>query len=297
MQSGKSRPEKRVNKYNMMIARLRDEFGAEEDSELKIELLEEVAQAYVDRHYGGDITPTEEELEARRERQAAGKQHNETVQQHRTRLKRIKKERRNANRLADMRSRVDKAGTKFICIDLEMWERKQSAITEIGISEYDLAGGGVKTVHIIVEENLKRRNGRFVADNKDNFLHGVSTVMKLNDALEFTREAINRHTHAVGHSISGDLKALCKRGIDTSHLNVIDTQHMHMAERGLVQPQNLTRSCERYHIRHLAPHNAGNDSHANMYLFIMLFRRFKKLVDPNKDVTDTAPNLNQAVMI
>ena len=62
-------------------------------------------------------------------------------------------------------------------------EGNTSVVTEIGLAFFTASGRGTfRHRHILVEEHLSRRNGKWVADNRDRFLFGNSEVMPLAQA-------------------------------------------------------------------------------------------------------------------
>lgn len=185
---------------------------------------------------------------------------------------------------AETLRRMQKCSNTVVCVDLEMWERKQSKLTEIGLTTFDRTTNKIKTVHFVIEENLNKRNGRFVDDNKDNFLHGDSEIVSEEEALRRTKEIIDQHEVVVGHGVGGDLKYLRRRGLHFRHdLRVLDTMLMYQAYAGKTQPRNLGKICALYGMTHQAPHNAANDSHINMYLFAYLFKRLESwYLEPTK---------------
>ncbi len=166
---------------------------------------------------------------------------------------------------------------QFVCIDLEQFERAHHHLTEVGITMYDVTADQIKTAHIIVKENYKKRNGRFVADNKDNFSFGNSIVMSLETTRILLQSILDRHQHIVGHDIATDLKFIQKTfGINTSNHTRYNTIKLHKIYAKQKQPRKLSKCCNDVGIDLKAPHNAGNDSHCNMHLFAVLRSHFSK---------------------
>ena len=156
----------------------------------------------------------------------------------------------------------------FVCIDLEQFEWCHKHLTEVGITLYDVTTNQISTAHIIVDENYKRRNGRFVPDNKDKFSFGESRVMNLKTVKRLLQDILDRHQHVVGHAIRGDLKYISKTfGICTKEHITYDTIKLHKAYEKSKQKRNLSKCCAQVGIELNDPHNAGNDSHCNMHLF------------------------------
>ena len=59
-------------------------------------------------------------------------------------------------------------------MDIEAWEANASLVTEIGLAVAE--GGALRHRHLLIADNLARRNGRYVADERDNFVFGDSEV-------------------------------------------------------------------------------------------------------------------------
>lgn len=212
--------------------------------------------------------------EEREERALARKARRAATKAKRAKYKKAKWERRAEHRKVDILRRLRNCSNQVVCVDLEMWERKQSKLTEIGITTFNRTTKKIKTVHFIIKENLKKRNGRFVDDNKDNFLHGTSEILSEKEALRRTGEILAQYDVVVGHNVSGDLRYLRGRGVwMKSNLRVIDTMPMYQVYAEKNQPRNLGKIAALYGLNHQAPHNAANDSHINMYLFVSLMHR------------------------
>jgi len=157
----------------------------------------------------------------------------------------------------------------FVCIDLEQFEWQQHKLTEVGITTYDHASMRVRTRHLVIKENYKKRNKKFVCDNKDNFQFGDSEMVSLGQAKHELREVLKSGPCVVGHAIAGDLNWISKYlKIPTNKCTSIDTNVLNKVIIGTKDSINLGKCCEQNNLDHRAPHNAGNDSHVNMYLFL-----------------------------
>ena len=157
----------------------------------------------------------------------------------------------------------------FVCIDLEQFEWQQHKLTEVGITTYNHAEGRIRTRHLIIRENYRKRNKKFVCDNKDNFLFGDSQTVSLKQAKQELNQILKDGPCVIGHAIDGDLSWIRKYlKIPTHQCSYIDTNVLNKVIIGTKDSINLGRCCEQNNLDHCAPHNAGNDSHINMYLFI-----------------------------
>lgn len=303
LRNGRKQPEKRVRVAHEVILRTIKDLSQEEHAGVKVILYRRAVQRYINDEYGGDLTPTQEELDARKARQLLAqqgrRQPGESKTAHQKRLKKQRRERRQLgkaairkeqvkNRLNDILSKLRKCPEDVCCVDLEMWERHQKKLTEIGITVFNRRTRKIKTVHFIIEENYKKRNGKFVDDNKDNFLHGDSEILPQEEALARTQEILNQYQVVIGHSVAGDLRYLRKLGIETKHLRVIDTLNLFKAYQEVNQPRALGKVCAKYGLNHIAPHNAANDSHINMYLFALLAKRMESKYPEFKQVKEAA---------
>lgn len=158
----------------------------------------------------------------------------------------------------------------LVAIDVEAWERDLRHITEIGVAVYDpvdqylLAQPYIRTLHILVEENRHRTNGRYVPDNLGRFNNGVSYRMSSAELRGLLREILAQYLTArrgvlVGHSLRGDVAWLALHGVDVAGVETVDTEQVHRLlrrEGGLVR--GLLRTMQ---IPHLNLHNAGNDAY------------------------------------
>lgn len=159
----------------------------------------------------------------------------------------------------------------LVSIDVEAYERNQAKVTEIGIAVYDpecqwlMLNPKIKTIHILAEENIRLRNGQFVADRKFNFNGGVSYAMLQEALKEFVQELFSyyfrkRKGILVGHDVKGDLKWLSKLGIHLSpNTPTVDTLKIY----SLTTRRNgsLRKILRRMDIPHANLHNAANDAY------------------------------------
>ena len=209
-------------------------------------------------------TPEEQEERrlARRARRNASKlRRGKTVKSKEDKLKGFLENTRNSLPALDQDS--------FICIDLEMFEWQIHKLTEVGITTYDHTTQRIYTRHLIIKENYNKRNKKFVCDNKDNFAYGDSEMVSLKQAKHELRQILQSDPCVIGHAIDGDLNWINKYlQIPTQQCKYIDTDVLNKLIIGTRDNINLGKCCEQNNLDHHTPHNAGNDSHINMYLFI-----------------------------
>ena len=119
--------------------------------------------------------------------------------------------------LALMESAVSAAtSSTLIAVDVEAYEGDPSLVTEIGLACCSVMKGVAKFKyfrHLIIEEHLKFRNGRHVADNRDNFVFGHSEVLPLERAVQAVSNDLNHADYIIGHSVQGDIDWLRSIGV------------------------------------------------------------------------------------
>lgn len=170
---------------------------------------------------------------------------------------------------------------QLYCIDVEAYERNQSLVTEIGISMYKREKYSSRTTplitaeHIIIKEHLKKRNGKFVPDNKDNFLSGQSFLMSSSEAKRYMQDSITQmfddnYAILIGHGIGSDIDWLASEGIYfPENVEVIDTQKLWACSRGK-NGGSLEKILKYLEIPYSNLHNAGNDAFFTLQVFLKL---------------------------
>jgi hypothetical protein len=187
-----------------------------------------------------------------------------------------------------------KEGAILICVDLEFYEINTKKITEVGMAIYDPPGSAdddngcrlsthFKVVHFIVWEDRWLRNGRFVADNKFDFLFGKSAAMSMNDCrlafeqivkhYESKAAMFDRNLLFVGHGFKSDLQMLQKNNFylgsaTTNHLDFLDSCDMWAASN--CKFGSLNKVLLYLEIETSKLHNAGNDAYFTLVLCLCL---------------------------
>lgn len=161
---------------------------------------------------------------------------------------------------------------KIICFDVEAYEKDQNKLTEIGFSileNYEL-----KNYHYIVEENLNCRNGKYVEDNRDNFLFGKSEIKPLNDILKILLDNLNYSDIVVGQGIKNDFKYVQKftNDIRFNNYKIFDSEKLGK----LLDPSGLSikKTLIKLGIEFKYLHNAGNDAHFNIKMIAQILKTF-----------------------
>lgn len=173
----------------------------------------------------------------------------------------------------------------LFCIDVEAWEVNTKVVTELGIAIFDPRKQGnalmpnITLIHIIIKENVRRKNGRFVPEHSRNYNGKTTYILSEIEAVKFIQSLIQyyfidikhkRQCYLVGHDVRGDIQWMLKLGIhfpaDTSSL---DTQKIYAASHGMngASLKNALRSAD---IPHAFLHNAGNDAYYTLVLALRL---------------------------
>ncbi|GEQ71533.1 hypothetical protein JCM33374_g5217 [Metschnikowia sp. JCM 33374] len=182
----------------------------------------------------------------------------------------------------------------LFCIDIEAWEQNHDLVTEVGVSIYDpryqesALVPNIKTLHMTVAENKHLKNGKHVADNKDNFMGKSTWNMTLDQIRWILQELIDRYfdpgypfyCSLVGHDLRGDLQWLDKIGVYIpSNVRQLDTQTLFAYTHGR-NGASLGKCLRAVNQPFAHLHNAGNDAYYTILLAL-------KLCDPNvRDLTE-----------
>jgi hypothetical protein len=136
-------------------------------------------------------------------------------------------------------------GLVMASVDVEAWEGNPRLVTEIGLAFFVAVFGHGSTFrhrHIIVEEHLGRRNGKWVEDNRDRFLFGDSEVLPLANAVAEVSKELDGADYIIGHAVAGDLKWLHSIGVRSKQRNSQGAEEVTLDER-LVDTQMLDIAC------------------------------------------------------
>lgn len=155
---------------------------------------------------------------------------------------------------------------KILFFDIEAYERNQKIITEIGFVMVKNSKI-IEKEHIIIKENYDFKNGRYVEDNKDNYLFGESISMSLPEALKIIESKIHESDTLIGHGIRNDFKYLSKEGIKIDKIKstkkVVDTDTCSYLLGDSYQSLSIKNCLIERGIDSEGLHNAGNDAQYN----------------------------------
>ncbi|CAG8668923.1 12407_t:CDS:2, partial [Cetraspora pellucida] len=163
----------------------------------------------------------------------------------------------------------------FVAVDVESYERDHSCILEVGWSMYDSKKDLIMDRHFCVTDYRHLRNGQFVPDMKDRFTFGT-TVWANQKTIkdEFMKDLETQRGNVVllGHDIKTDVKYIESMGMDVSSvIERFDTADMNAARVGKPNERiNLGRLLDELDIENYSLHNAGNDAHYTLRLFLEL---------------------------
>lgn len=171
----------------------------------------------------------------------------------------------------------------LFCVDVEAWERETRLITEIGVSIYDPRGQEyalspyIQNHHILIQETLAKRNGKFVPEHSANFNGGLSYVLCKEEAIDLMQTLIRKYFGddliqclLVGHDVRGDIKWLTQMGIEMPpKMDVLDTQTLYSHTHGK-KGNSLKNALRDVGQPYAFLHNAGNDAYYTVLLALRL---------------------------
>lgn len=174
----------------------------------------------------------------------------------------------------------------LICIDIESYERatKNSLyILEVGIAIYDPRGQqhlgtpNIKTFHLVLDNNLLMKNGRYVPNHREYFMGRELWRMSRKSIVSFTQGLLDYYDGLngwpavlVGHGVQNDIKYLKRMGIDVPQWEKIDTQALFAYGRNKTNKTNLRTALKETLILSGYMHNGGNDAYLTLQLLFKL---------------------------
>jgi hypothetical protein len=161
---------------------------------------------------------------------------------------------------------------RFMTIDVEVWERDHTRVLEVGWSIYDSCKELHLDVHCAVKEFAHLRNGRYVPDHRNNFLFGTTKWCTLKEAVEDLQKDLDDDPHTplvlIGHDLKEDVKYVTEVGIKLPPTVIkYDTTELWLS-KGHAQKMNLGKVLETMGLESFCLHNAGNDAHYTMEVFL-----------------------------
>ncbi|BGP10593.1 hypothetical protein JCM10049v2_006485 [Rhodotorula toruloides] len=191
----------------------------------------------------------------------------------------------------------------FVALDVEFWERDYDVLLEFGWTVLDFQKdeetGEIhphrEDQHILVRDNMHRKNSKYVSDRRHLFQFGRSLVYdqrKIATLLQgmLANYATSKTLYLIFHDPNMDLKALHQLGFDVQNdfaydlrklgsgreegkCWVVDTQTLFAGWMARKCQVGLLQACEQVEIKPKALHNAGNDAHYTLELFEKLMDR------------------------
>ncbi|OTB08354.1 hypothetical protein M426DRAFT_316978 [Hypoxylon sp. CI-4A] len=209
---------------------------------------------------------------------------------------------------------------RFVCVDVEAWERGTRVVTEVGFAVLDTedivnvppgTDGHdwfplIKSFHYRIEEHMDKVNHRYVEGCPDAFHFGISQVVRSREICKVIGSIIGDNTSnnsrpvvMVGHDISQDLSYLQKVGFTVWRVNhfldEVDTKSMFQRLQRSVNGRGLKTVCEELGIPGRNFHNAGND--ATYTLRAMIVIAVKQLLESPKAKKENSEEEVEYVLI
>ncbi|KAI8606391.1 hypothetical protein EDD21DRAFT_233481 [Dissophora ornata] len=181
-------------------------------------------------------------------------------------------------------------GMWFISVDIESYEQDHSKILEIGWSIWDSRVNKFMDKHYAISDYRHLRNGKYVADRRDRFLFGESVWASLKDSIAaFQKDletASGRNEEGVfaliAHDMASDEGYLRKMGVEfPTGMIKFDTLRLNGARAGNHNKTGLGKLLDELDIENYSLHNAGNDAHYTLELFLWLTRNHAKKMAEN----------------
>ncbi|KAG0051915.1 HIR complex subunit [Gryganskiella cystojenkinii] len=175
----------------------------------------------------------------------------------------------------------------FISVDIESYERDHSKILEIGWSIWDSGLNLFTDKHYAVKEYEYHRNGAYVPDRRDRFLFGETVWAPLKKCTETFQQDLeqavtyNQQSLAgdgalvlIAHDMGSDENYLRKMGVQFPEKMIkFDTQEMNSVRIGSSSGSvKLEKLLDHFEIENYCLHNAGNDAHYTLQLYLALIR-------------------------
>ncbi|KAG0279879.1 hypothetical protein BGZ95_011982 [Linnemannia exigua] len=175
-------------------------------------------------------------------------------------------------------------GIWFISVDIEAYESKQDLILEIGWSICDPSSGKDTFIdnHYAISDYRHLVNKKFVDSRPDMFGFGETVWANLQDAIAAFQQDLEKAASRnkderfvlIAHDMASDMKYLSGMGVVFPKGMVqFDTQEMNAARVGNgACKMGLGSLLDEVNIENYSLHNAGNDAHYTMQLFLWLAR-------------------------
>ena len=175
---------------------------------------------------------------------------------------------------------IDFYKDNIICFDIEALEEDQNKILEIGWAT--IKNKELKVEHYIVQEHLDLRNGKFVEDNKDNFLFGKSIILPQKEIVKILKKELDLSDIIIGQGIGNDFKYLSKINNEIKFQDynnkVIDNGN-NISRLINKNGCSIKKACILFNIEAKYLHNAGNDAFYNLKIIDSIINEYKDKFD------------------
>ncbi|CAO3573830.1 unnamed protein product [Mortierella alpina] len=188
--------------------------------------------------------------------------------------------------LSFQESAAASSGMWFISVDIESFEFEHSKILEIGWSIWDSGVHKFIDKHYAISEYRHLKNGKYVADRRDRFMFGETVWAGLQNSIAAFQEdletAAKRNSEGlfvlIAHDMASDEGYLRKMGVEFPRGMIkFDTVELNGARVGDSNVKTgLGKLLDEVEIENYSLHNAGNDAHYTLDLFLWLVRNNAK---------------------
>ncbi|KAF8930346.1 hypothetical protein BGZ47_000602 [Haplosporangium gracile] len=171
-------------------------------------------------------------------------------------------------------------GMWFISVDIESHEYNHDRILEIGWSIWDSGVHKFMDKHYAISDYRHLKNGKFVANRRDLFQFGETVWENLQGSItafqQDLEKAARRNEHGrfvlIAHDMTSDMKYLSGMGVTFPEGMIqFDTVELNAARVGDSNIKTgLGKLLDELDIENYSLHNAGNDAHYTLELFLWL---------------------------
>ncbi|KAG0323792.1 hypothetical protein BG004_003616 [Podila humilis] len=171
---------------------------------------------------------------------------------------------------------------RFISVDIESYERDHALILEIGWSTWDTGLNKFLDRHFAVQDYRHLSNGRYVDDRRDRFLFGETCWASLKECIATFQQDLDLAAQLnpegtvalIAHDMASDESYLRRMGVDfPPGMIKFDTVEMNSARmKDSNAKTGLGKLLDEVGIENYCLHNAGNDAHYTLQLFMWLCR-------------------------
>jgi hypothetical protein len=172
---------------------------------------------------------------------------------------------------------------RLLAFDIEAYECNHGMLLELGMAVHELGSEDpVEAHHFVFKENQYSRNGRYCADNRNNFAFGETIIAGTCDILSaLIKEISIPGTALVGHNLKSDLRFMNNAMVGTMEQSLIhqffssmrlsfDTQLLFKSMTGSSKPSKLEAIINALGVHCDFMHNAGNDAYYTLVAFLKL---------------------------